>query len=135
MYEDVMTVLDLVPDGYREYKRQHGPHFSKELCEFAVGLMKDDDGQPIKRMSRDEVELLMKQFGIKPHHLTGYDHVFVANMGLADYLGDGVPDMEHLAKYIKDVLDDPDGYEGIAFCRWIADVVAKRIEVPWEEAV
>lgn len=135
MYDDVITILDLVPEGYREYKRRNGCHFNMQLCEFAVGRMEGEDGKPIKAMSRQEVERMLEETKIKVEHQKGYDHVFVANMGLSDYLGESVPDMEHLAKYVKNVLDDPDGYEGIAFCRWVADCVGKKVEVPWEECI
>lgn len=135
MYEDVMTIIDLVPEGYREYRRKNGNHFNGALCEFAVGRMTGDDGRPVKALSRQEVERLLQDSKVKVEHIEGYDHVFVANMGLADYLGGSVPDMDHLARYVKDVLDDPDGYEGIAFCRWLADCVAKRVEIPWDEVI
>lgn len=133
MYEEIMSILDLVPEGFREYKRRHGLHFTGSLCEFAVNRMKGKDGKPVNTMTPKEVEVMLKEFDVKLEHKKGYDHVFVANMGLADYLGESVPDMEHLAKYVKNVIDDPDGYEGIAFNRWLADVVAMRVEVPWEE--
>lgn len=133
MYEEIMSILDLVPEGFREYKRRHGLHFTGSLCEFAVKRMKGKDGKPINAMTPKEVEAMLKEFDVQLENRNGYDHVFVANMGLADYLGESVPDMEHLAKYVKNVIDDPDGYEGIAFNRWLADVVAMRVEVPWEE--
>lgn len=135
MHTDIMTILDLVPEGYREYKQRHGCHFNAALCEFAVSQMEGEDGKPIKALSRQEVEKMLKDAKIELEHQEGHDHVFVANMGLADYLGESVPDMQHLAKYVKNVLDDPDGYEGIAFCRWVADCVGKRVEVPWEECL
>lgn len=124
--------LDLIPEEYREYKRRHGRHFSKELCEFAVGMMKGEDGKPITPMQKNEVDGLLKQFGVEVKNAKEHDVVFVANMCLADYLGESVPDMEHLAKYVKNVIDDPDGYDGIAFGRWFSDVCNKRVEVPWE---
>ena len=135
MHEDVMTILDMVPEGYREYKRRNGCHFTEALCEFAVDRMKKEDGERIKAMSPQEVDTLLKEFKVELKNKKGFDHVFVANMGLADYLGESVPDMEHLARYVKDVIDDPDGYEGIAFCRWLADVAAMKVEVPWEEVL
>ena len=128
-----MTILDLVPEGYREYKRRHGCHFNEALCKFAVSRMMKDDGQPITPITPEEVDGLLKLFHVELTHKEGYDHVFAANMCLADYLGESVPSMENLAKYVKNVIDDPDGYEGIVFCRWVADVVAKKVEVPWEE--
>ena len=135
MHQDINTILDLAPEGYREYKRQHGPHFSRQLCDFAVSRMTRDDDKPIKAMQKKEVDNMLSEFKVSLDNGKGYDHVFVANMGLADYLGDSVPDMEHLARYVKNVIDDPDGYEGIAFCRWVADCVGKHVEVPWEDLI
>ncbi|MBO5629761.1 MAG: hypothetical protein J5965_11880 [Aeriscardovia sp.] len=135
MEDDVMTVLDLVPEGYREYKRRNGCHFNKALCEFAVSRMEGEDGKPIKAMTKQEVERMLEEAKVEVRNKKGFDHVFVANMGLADYLGDSVSDMEHLAKYVRNVIDDPDGYDGIAFCRWVADCVGKKVEVPWEECI
>ena len=68
-------------------------------------------------------------------HLTNndnpYDAVFVANMCKADYLGSSVPDGLHLCLYVKDVIDDVDGYDGIAFNRWYADMCRKGIQIDW----
>lgn len=33
--------------------------------------------------------------------------------------------------YVKDVIDDVDGYDGIAFNRWYADMCRKGIQVDW----
>ena len=137
MYEETDNPLDLTPEAYREYRQLHGPHFNQKLCAFAVSLMKraDDKGneQPIKPMEREEVDRILSDYNIRLEHQAGYDHVFAANMCKADYLGESVPGMEHLAKYVKNVIDDPDGYDGIVFCRWFADVCQKRVEVPWTE--
>lgn len=42
-----------------------------------------------------------------------------------------VPDGLHLCLYVKDVIDDVDGYDGIAFNRWYADMCRKGIQVDW----
>lgn len=134
--KDIFEILDLTPEEYKEYKRAHGMHFSKELCEFAVGLMESEDKtgnrSHLTPMTKQEVDELLKEFNVEVRRAMEYDTVFVANMGKADYLGDSVPDREHLARYIKNVIDDPDGYDGIAFNRWFADMCAKKVEVPWE---
>lgn len=136
MNEEYYDTLDLTPEAYREYIRRHGPHFTRQLCDFAVGMMKRDDGSghqvSIKPMGREEVDTLLSDYGIRLEHQAGYDHVFAANMCKADYLGDSVPGIEHMARYVRDVIDDPDGYDGIVFCRWFADMCRKRVEVPWE---
>lgn len=129
---NIQDMLELSSEEYRAYRRRNGRHFTRELCEFAVGMMTKEDGQPIKPLTKMEVDRLLQNAGVDVEHAKGYDTVFVANMGMADYLGESVPDMDHLAKYVKNVIDDPDGYEGIAFNRWYADMCAKRIEVPWD---
>jgi hypothetical protein len=83
--------------------------------------------------TQKEVEDMLNAYSVKIKNLEGYDHVFVANMGTADYLDSSIPDEAHLAKYIKNVLDDPDGYDGIAFNRWYADTVKKGVPVIWED--
>ena len=134
--EDVLEILDLTPEEYREYVRRHGKHFSKELCEFAVSMMEAEDKNGnrshLKPMTKEEVDKLLQENKVEVRRAMEHDTVFVANMGKADYLGDSVPDEAHLARYIKNVIDDPDGYDGIAFNRWFADMCAKKVEVPWE---
>ena len=64
-----------------------------------------------------------------------YDHVYVANMCKADFLGSSVVDENHLAKYVKDVIDDDDAYDGIVFNRWYADMCRKGIAIDWENMI
>lgn len=137
--EEIFEILDLTPEEYREYLRRHGRHFSEGLCEFATSIMEAEDKtgnrSHLTPMKKEEVDALLKEFNVDVRRAMEYDTVFVANMGKADYLGDSVPDREHLARYIKNVIDDPDGYDGIAFNRWFADMCAKKVEVPWEEVL
>ena len=132
LFDDALD-LDMTPEGYREYRRKHGRHFTKEFCEFAVGLMRGEDGKPITPMTKNEVAELLKEFKTEVKNAKDYDTVFVANMCMADYLNDSIPDLEHMARYIRNVIDDPDGYEGIAFGRWFSDMCNKKVEVPWEK--
>lgn len=62
-----------------------------------------------------------------------YDSTYVANMGLADFLGSSIKDNVHLALYIKDVIDDPDASDGTVFNRWYADMCYNGIAIDWEE--
>jgi hypothetical protein len=51
----------------------------------------------------------------------------------ADFYGSSIVDDAHLVKYVKDVIDDEDGYDGIVFNRWYADMCKKGIPIDWEE--
>ena len=95
---------------------------------------RDSNGTEIalEPITREQLDNMMKQSNV---HLTNndnpYDAVFVANMCKADYLGSSVPDGLHLCLYVKDVIDDVDGYDGIAFNRWYADMCRKGIQIDW----
>ena len=121
--------------SYKKYQRLFGPHFTKELCNFAVSVMEDENG-PITPFTKQEVEGKLNAYGVKLKYNKLYDFVYVANMCKADFLGSAVPnDDQHLCEYIKKVIDDPDGYDGQVFNRWLSDVEGMHIPVDWSEFV
>lgn len=121
--------------SYKKYQRLFGPHFTKELCNFAVSMMEDENG-PITPFTKQEIENKLELHNIKLKYNKLYDFVYVANMCKADFLGNAVPnDDQHLCEYIKSVIDDPDGYDGQVFNRWISDVEGMHIPVDWSEFV
>lgn len=121
--------------AYKKYLKLYGPHFTKALCEFAISLMEKADG-PIKAITKQEIDDKLKQLNIKVEYNQLYDYVYVANMCKADFLGKSVPnDDAHLCMYVKDVIDDPDGYDGQVFFRWLSDVKHMGIPVDWSEFV
>ena len=120
---------------YRKYQRLYGPHFTKELCDFAVSLMEDDKG-PITPITKQQLEEKLKVQNITLEYDKLYDAVYVANMCKADYLGDAVPNNDYnLCMYVKKTIDDPDGYDGQPFNRWISDIEGMHIPVDWSEFV
>lgn len=121
---------DVKPSAMINYLRYNGPHFSERLCDFAVGQMMRD-GKPIKPFTKEEVENMLKTNGITLKNNALYDHVFVANMGKADYLGKSIANEKNLAMYVKDVIDDEDGYDGVPFNRWYADMSRKGKPIDW----
>ena len=62
-----------------------------------------------------------------------WDFVYVANMCKADFLGSSIPNEQLLAKYVKDVIDDPDAEDGFIFNRFYADTVFMNNPIDWEE--
>lgn len=121
--------------SYKKYQRLYGPHFTKDLCNFAVSMMENENG-PITPFTKQEIEDKLNAYGIKLQYNELYDFVYVANMCKADFLGTAVPDDDqHLCQYIKKVVDDPDGYDGQIFNRWLSDVEGMHIPVDWSEFV
>lgn len=90
---------------------------------------------PRSSWSKEDVEKLLTEQGVNVVNNVSYDAVYVANMCKADYYGKSVPDEPHVALFIKNYLDDEDGYEGIAFNRFLADCARKGIVIPWEDVI
>lgn len=130
-----LDYYDILPAGLDAFLSNYGWHFSKALCEFAVKKMRDRNGNRIQMKTKEQVDAILKANNIELEHDDGYDSVFVMHMGLSDYVGSSIPDEAHLAKYVKDVLDDKDGYDGIALTRYLADCNAKGVPIIWENMI
>lgn len=134
------TAYEVLPEDLYIYMSHYGPHFTKELCEFAVKQMfvdntEDNKKQNIKPYTKEQVDNILNTYSVKVKYSKLYDSVYVANMCKFDYLNDSVPNEQYLAKYIKNTLDDPDGAEGLVFNRWIADMKWLGIPIDWSEFV
>lgn len=119
--------------SYQKYIKLYGEHFNKKLCDFAVSLMETDKGR-ITPFTKQEIEQKLTNSGIKLEYNKLHDFVYVANMGKADFFGDCIPnDDYHICMYIKKVIDDPDGYDGQVFNRWLSDMEGMQISIDWED--
>ena len=113
----------------------YGPHFTKALCEFAVNNMYKVTGK-IKPFTKQEVDDKLKSQNVQLQYNKLHDAIYVANMCRADFLGSSIPDDDrHLCLYIKDVIDDPDGYDGQVFYRWLSDIEGLGIIIDWEDYI
>ena len=135
MHRENFTAYETMPEDLAIYMSHNGPHFNKYACKFAVSQMYKDENEEFKSYTKEQVKNILQAYNIKVKIDILYDTVYVANMCKADYLDDSVPTEEHLAKYIKNTLDDPDGCEGLTFNRWIADMKWLGIPIPWDEFI
>lgn len=124
-----LNLYDDRPTDMKRYLKYFGQHFNKRLCQFAVSKMKHDK-TPVTKEQVDEV---LRKHGITLKNNELYDYVYVYNMGNNDFMGSSIADEKHLAMYVKDVIDDIDGYDGIVFNRWYADTVVQGIPIEWNE--
>lgn len=135
------TLLNyLVPEDMQEYMSFYGMHFNKLLCEFAVGKMMYEDKatgmlKKITPYKLDEVKAILEKHKVTVDTNEVYDALYLANMVKADFWGSSIEDEEHLAKYIGDVLCDPDGCEGLVFSRFLADCSCKGVIIFWEQMI
>lgn len=124
-----------MPSGMREYLSFYGWHFNSKLCDFAVSKMTTRNNTKLDKISKESVDQLLQRYNIKLERDRGYDAVFVANMAKADYYGSSITNDEVLAKFIKDYIDDPDGYDGLPMTRFFADVIGKGLVIDWEDVL
>ena len=64
-----------------------------------------------------------------------YDYVYAATMAKADYLDSTIEDDLHLARYIKDTIDDVDASSETTFRRWMATMIGNGIPIDWCEII
>lgn len=131
-----LTQFDEYPEAMLVYMRHYGPHFNKKLCDFAVSKMykvKNGMKERVATLTKDQVKAMLIAHNVKIENDQLYDSTYVANMCKADFYGSSIEDDKHLVRYIKDVIDDPDAYDGIVFNRWYADMSYTGIAVDWED--
>ena len=119
---------------------KHHYNFVKKAFEMAVKKMKRKNpstGQmeKITPVTKEKGEEILTAHNIKLENDILYDAAYVYNMGKADYWGSSIEDDVHLARYVKDVLDDPDGSDELPFRFWLQKMVALGKPVDWEEMI
>lgn len=114
----------------------HGRHFSKPMLEWAVGMMKDRKGNKVSAPEAKQLEEKLRTYGITLERTKGYyDPAFVWAMATADYMGSSISDDLHLAKFVKDYIDDIDGSETRPFDEFYVKTIALGIDIPWEDMI
>ena len=129
-YRQPLNAYDYQPEEMKAYLRYNGWHFNKKMCEWAVKQMRKN-GKPIRMMSKDDIEDILKKNNIVLENNVGYDVCYIGNMILADFYGSSINDEEHMAKCVKDFIDDEDQADGFIFNRWYADMVLSENPIPW----
>lgn len=118
--------------SFEEYTDQFGCHFNKKLYEWAVSMMKDRNGNRIQPMQKEQVTEFLRVNGVTLKNDKGYDAAYVHAMAKADYYGSSISDDIHLALFVRDFLDDPDGTKTKAFDHFVVDCRAKGEPIFWE---
>lgn len=133
-----LDMYDDIPEEMRRYLKQNGWHFNRKSCEFAVSLMRKKNPttgklERVEMMPKEQVDALLAKFGITLENNVDYDYVYVANMVKADMYKSSIADEQHLAMYVKDVIDDVDAGDGEVMREWDAKMTSRGIAVEWDE--
>ena len=133
---DRLDYYDITPKGMDAYLSAHGHHFSKPMLEWAVSMMKNKKGDRQSVPEKKKVDEKLNSYGVELSRDKGYyDSVYVWCMAKSDYYGSSIEDEMHLAKYVKDYIDDPDGNPTRAFDEFYVNCIAKGIDIPWGDII
>ena len=122
------------PEAMENYLEFNGWHFNKKMCQWAVSKMYRMDGEKkefIEPYTLESLRALLEK--VKVEFEIDYDALYIANMCKADFLGSSIQNETQLAKYVKDVVEDPDGYDGLPFTRFYADCIGSGTSIPWDD--
>lgn len=119
--------------SFEEYVDQYGLHFNKKLYEWAVSMMSARNGSRVQPMTKEQVSEWLQANGVSLTNNKGHDAAYVLAMARADYMGSSIMDDAHLAKFVMDYLDDPDGSKSKAFDHFVVDCRGKNEPIFWDE--
>lgn len=130
--------MDLMPMEMKAYLRNYGFSFSKKACEWAISLLRKENPstkkeEKIEPWNKEQVDELLKKYNITLENNVGYNYVYVANMLRADKYKSSIPDEQHLAMGVKDVIDDVDASPRLVFKQWITKMDDDGEPIEWSE--
>lgn len=131
-----LDYYEILPAGLEAYLSSHGRHFSKPMLEWAVSMMRNRKNERQEVPKKEWLDNVLNSFNVKLERNEGYyDAIYVWCMAKSDYLGSSIKDDQHLALYVKDYIDDIDGNPTRAFDEFMANCIAKGIDVPWGDMI
>ena len=131
-------MYDKIPEEMRKYLSINGWHFNKKACDYAVSLMRKRNpttgkAERMEPVGKELVDAMLAKYGISLENNVGYDYVYVANMAKADFMKSSITDEQHLALYVRDVIDDIDAGDGEVMREWDAKMTSRGMPIEWSD--
>lgn len=131
----------MAAEGFCDYVKVHGWHFTEELAEWASKMMLNVEDEDVPESERknhswscEEVDIAVESLRLKTNAPIG-DLTYEANKIYSDNFGNALEKEATCIKIAVANSTDPDGYDGQIFCRWLADVIGKNMKVDWNAFV
>lgn len=127
-----------LPEGMKTYLRHHGFHFTRKACDFAIDLIRKKNTvtgkvEKVEKMTKEQVDAMLTKYNIALENSVDYDYVYIANKGKSILFKSSITDEQHLAMYVKDIIDDPQLGDGEIMRKWDAEMTSRGIPVEWED--
>lgn len=120
--------------GYNEYKAKHGLHFSDKLAMWASAHLTNANGKD-HTWNIEDVKTAFSSLGYSL--MGGYtwgDVTYMANMLYSDF-AQCLSSEADAVRMAYAITKDPDGYDGMIFNRFTADIMEKGVCVNWEKVM
>lgn len=128
MKKTALDIYDDMPKSMKRYISNYGWHFSKAAYEYAVDFMESRDNSKVKAIPKEQVDTLLRTYGVDLRNKTLYDYVFLATLIKAQCYGSSFKDEQSIALFLKDMLEDDD----TMFRKWVATMIGKGEPIDWD---
>lgn len=129
---------DLMTDPhFLAYINKHGYHFTPALADHVTKhYIRNADGTE-HNWTTAQVQAAMESAGMKQNmlNLNWADAAYLANWFYSDEYPDYLKTESDVIKRTHKAANDPDGYEGMTFARWLSDAVGHRIDLDWSKYI
>lgn len=114
-----------------DYMSKYGNHFNTDTLKYALEHMENNDKTEHRFTVEDIKQYIDNNGHTYPSKSNLFDITYTANMAYADFYNVVLYTTDDCIRYALAVAEDIDGYEGIEFCRWLADLMGKNVNVEW----
>ena len=116
---------DMRNEHIKKYIEKHGYHFTDKLAEHASKFLVNRNKKDT-HWTADNISSLVKSLGVSiPGNVTRGDICYSANMYYSDFYPDLLRGEGDCVNAAIAIAEDPDGYDGIIFRRWLSDYHTK----------
>ena len=102
------------------YVKQHKNHFNEKLCKYACSKMKNSDGTN-HSWTPEQIQAELNAHNLQ---VNGNSNIYPSLL-----------DETKCIKYAVAVANDIDGYDGIQFSRWLADIACTNPDIDWKSMI
>lgn len=131
-YDHFARTLMTHPD-YLAYVDAHGYHFTPALADHVTKHHIENADGTTHNWTTAQVKSALEAAGMKqnPLNMTWGDAAYLANWYYSDEYPDYLKTETDVIKRTYKAAQDPDGYEGMTFMRFLSDVVGHSIDLDW----
>ena len=120
--------------SFELYVNTNGYHFTENLSEFASSQLRNVDGTP-HTWSVLQVKKSIANLGFSIHeNVSNGDIAYLANMYYSDFYPASMSEAD-CVRAAYEMANDPDGYSGMIFKRWLTDIENKNLSIDWSKFI